>query len=64
LLKGGTWEIVREEQPEWIKKAMADGVPMIHQFNSPEQITISVAGGAGKQSLLGIGCKNPPPAVI
>ncbi len=64
LLKGGSWNIVREEQSEWIKKAVADGVPMIHHFNSPEQITISVAGGAGKQSLLGIGCKNPPPTII
>lgn len=64
LIKGGAWLIARELQPGWIKKAVDDGNPMIHHFNSPEQVTISVAGGAGKQSLLGIGCKNPPPAII
>lgn len=64
LVKGGVWQIVREEHPEWIKKAVADGVPMIPHFDSPEEITISVAGGAGKQSLMGIGCRNPPPVVI
>jgi hypothetical protein len=64
LLKGGIWHIAREWHPQWIKKAVADGTPMIHQFNSPEQITISVAGGAGKQSLLGIGCVAPSPSVL
>jgi len=64
LVKSGTWYIVKEQQPEWVKRAVADGEPMIPQFNSPEEITISVAGGAGKQSLLGIGYINPKPVVI
>lgn len=64
LINGGAWHIARGLQPAWIKKAVDDGVPMIHHFNSPEQIVITVAGGTGKQSLLGIGCKNPPPALI
>jgi len=64
LLKGGVWHFVREQQPRWIKEAVAEGTPMIHQLDSPDQITISVAGGAGKQSLLGIGIVAPPPTVI
>jgi len=64
LVKSGVWHIVIEQQPEWIIKEVADLTPMIHQFDSPDQITISVAGGAGKQSILGIGYSNTPPVVI
>jgi hypothetical protein len=64
LVRSGMWHIVYEHQPEWIRKAVADGAPTIHEFDSPDQITISVAGGAGKQSILRIGYLNPPPTVI
>ncbi len=64
LIKCGVWHIVIEQQPKWILKEVDDLTPMIHQFDSPDQITISVAGGAGKQSILGIGYANTPPVKI
>jgi len=64
LLRSGMWYIVYEQQPEWIRKQLTDNVPMIPAFDSPDQITISVAGGAGKQSILRIGYANPPPTLI
>ncbi|MFC1910040.1 hypothetical protein ACFLXC_01950 [Chloroflexota bacterium] len=64
LVYSGMWHIVYEHQPDWIRKQVADNLPMIHAFDNPEQITISVAGGSGKQSILRIGYTNPPPAVI
>ncbi|MFC1971705.1 hypothetical protein ACFLV0_07300, partial [Chloroflexota bacterium] len=64
LVKGGVWYIDIEQEPEWIRKEVDDLVPMIHAFNSPEQVTITVAGGTGKQSLLGIGMANTPLGVI
>jgi len=64
ILRCGLWHLCYEDQPDWIKEAVANGTPMIHQFDSPEQITISIAGGFGKQSLLRVGYKNPPPALI
>ena len=64
LIKSGTWYIAKEQQPEWVRKAVTDGEPMIPQFNSPEEITISVVGGQGKQSLLGISYVNPKPVII
>jgi len=63
-VKGGVWRNFLEWQPEWVKKEANDLNPMIHQFDSPEQITISVAGGAGKQSLLGIGLAKPYATLI
>lgn len=64
LVKSGEWYISFEHQPEWIRKEVADNHPTIHQFNSPDQIAISVAGGAGKQSILRIGYSNTPPVLI
>ncbi|MFC1971256.1 hypothetical protein ACFLV0_04960 [Chloroflexota bacterium] len=64
LVKGGLWHISIEHQPNWIRKEVTDLIPMVHAFNSPDQITITVAGGTGKQSLLGIGLANTPPVVI
>ncbi|MDP2916330.1 MAG: hypothetical protein Q8O16_00200 [Dehalococcoidia bacterium] len=64
LVRGGVWYIVYEHQPERIKKMVADKTPMIPEFDRPEQITISVAGGAGKQSIVRIGYENPPPVLI
>ena len=64
IVRSGLWHLCYEDQPEWIKEEVANGTPMIHQFDSPEQITISVAGGFGKQSLLRVGYTNPPPALI
>ncbi len=64
MVRGGLWYITYEHQPEWIKKQVADNVPMIQEFDSPDQIAISVAGGAGKQSILRISHRNPNPVVI
>jgi hypothetical protein len=64
ILRCGLWHLNYEDQPDWIKEEVANGTPMIHQFDSPEQITMSIAGGFGKQSLLRVGYKNPPPALI
>lgn len=64
LLRSGLWQIVYQHQSEWIRKQVNDNVPMIHEFDSPDEITITVAGGAGKQSILRIGYKNPPPTLI
>jgi len=64
IVRSGLWHLCFEDQPDWIKEDVAKGAPMIHQFDSPEQITIRVAGGFGKQSLLRVGYKNPPPALI
>lgn len=64
ILGSGNWKMDFEKQPAWIKKDVDDGVPMIHQFDNPGQIDISVAGGAGKQSVLGIGNCHTPPVII
>lgn len=64
LVKSGMWNIVYEHQPDWIRNEVAGNIPMIHEFDSPDQITISVAGGTGKQSILRIGYVNPPPTLI
>jgi len=63
-VNGGIWRTVLHRQPEWIQKEAEDPNAMIHQFDNPEQITISVAGGAGKQSLLGLGYAKPSAALI
>ena len=64
LLGSGIWNISVEEEPDWVRKEVADRQPMIHQFNNPQQIGISVAGGAGKQSMLGVGYCNTPPVLV
>ncbi len=64
LVKGGLWQIGYEWESRSVRKEVDDQLPMIHQFDSPEQITISVAGGAGKQSILHIGYNNTPPVII
>ena len=64
ILRSGLWHLTYDDQPDWIKDDVAAGNPMIHQFDSPDQITISVAGGFGKQSMARIGYKNPPPSLI
>lgn len=64
ILRSGLWHLCYEDQPDWIKESVKNGVPMIPQFDAPEQITISVAGGFGKQSLLRVGYTNPPPALV
>lgn len=64
LVKGGVWFIEIATQPDWIKKQVDDLKPWIQMFDNPEEITISVTGGAGKQSIVGIGYANAPPVLI
>ena len=64
IVRSGLWRLNYDDQPEWIKRDVANKKSMIHQFDSPDQITISVAGGFGKQSMLRIGYKNPLPVEI
>ena len=64
ILGSGNWKMDIEKQPAWIRKEVDDGAPLIQQFDNPDQIAISVAGGAGKQSILGIGNSNTPPVII
>ena len=64
IIRSGLWYLNFDDTPDWIKKDVSENKPMIHQFDTPEQITISVAGGFGKQSLVRIGYNNPPPARI
>ncbi len=64
VVKGGIWYIAISLHADWIRKEVDDNLPMIHQFESPDQITTSVAGGAGKQSILGIGYNNTPPIKV
>jgi len=64
LVKGGIWQISIEKESAWVRKEVDDMMPWIHQFDSPDQITISVAGGPGKQSILNIGYSNTPPVPV
>lgn len=64
LVTGGVWQISIEKESAWVRKEVDNLTPMIHQFDSPDQITISVAGGAGKQSILNIGYSNTPPVLV